>query len=92
MKKFDDDLRVAVLTTKYVFKEDKPILHVFHHDEEGMWEFVGDQDLIEADYLTVALEEMISLDSTILEIADLPYGMEAYRKAKNAPWLIRKSE
>ncbi|GEM_PF-874658 len=92
MKKFDDDLRVAVLTSKYVFNENKPILPVFHHEVDGMWEFIFDQEANEEDYLTVALEEFISLDLTILEIADLPYGKEAYRNAKNSPWLIRNSE
>ncbi|RPE09938.1 DUF2185 domain-containing protein [Chitinophaga lutea] len=80
-------MNVAVFTTRYVYREGKPILYVFHHDEDGAWEFIGsDKSVNETDYMIIALEEIIKLDPSVLELADLPLGWAAYRDRTDAPW------
>lgn len=87
-KRFEDDLNTAVMTTRFVFKDNKPITCVFHHEEDGMWEFIGsDKSTDDLDYLIVSLEEMIKLDPTILKVSDLPPGMSAYRENADSPWI-----
>ncbi len=88
MKKFDEDLNVAVFTTKHVIDGKDSILFVFHHEEDGFWEFIGKQSVNEEDARIISLEEMIELDPTILDIADLPLGWKAERKNSNSKWII----
>ena len=88
MKKFADDLNTAVFTTKYILDGASPILFVFH-DEDGYWQFSAHViDLPDEDYRIVALEEIINLDKTVLEVADLPYNMKASRSDRMSPWII----
>lgn len=87
MNAFNDSLDTAVFTTKFVFRAGEPIRNVFHHEDDGAWEFTGSTQAVEdRDYLIVSLEEIINLDSSILELADLPLGEAAYRTAPDAPW------
>lgn len=51
MKKFQDDLNTAVITTKYILDGKSSILFVFHYDD-GSWQFSGpEEDLADGDYL-----------------------------------------
>jgi len=86
-KKFIDDLNTAVFTTKNILEKSIPILKVIHHQEDGAWEFRGNEiNLKDEDYRVISLEEIIKIDSSILDVADLALGMEAMRKDKNALW------
>lgn len=88
MKKFTDELNTAVITTKYVLEDKSPILSVFHY-EDGYWQFSGlEEDLLDEDFRVVALEEIINLDTSVLEVSDLPYGGEAHRDNINSPWVL----
>ena len=89
MKKFTDDLNTAVITTKYVLESKSPILSVFHYDD-GSWQFSGpEEDLPDEDYRVLSLDEIIKMDSSILEIADLPHEGEAHRETKTSPWKMK---
>lgn len=82
---FNEDLNVAVFTTKFVVNEGSPITNVFHHDD-GYWEFTGDDECVEKDYMLVSLEEIIKLDHSVLEVADLPFGGAAHRERLGDLW------
>jgi len=87
MKAFNESLNTAVFTTRFVFKEGEPIQNVFHHDEDGAWEFTGATQAVEdKDYLVVSLQEIIDFDPSVLELADLALGESAYRPAIDKPW------
>ncbi len=93
-KKFTDDPKTAVFTTKFVVDQKKVITYVSHDAEDGAWQFLSDE-VIE-DYVKVArvisLEQVIKLDPTVLELADLPLGYFAERKTKKDKWVIAKQE
>lgn len=93
-KKFPDDPKTAVFTTKYVVDQKKVITYVSHDAEDGAWQFLSDEAI--EDYVTVArvisLEQVIKLDPTLLEVADLPLGYFAERKSKKDKWVIAKQE
>ena len=92
MKKFNEHKDVAVLTTKFVLFENEPITHIYHHEEDGMWEFVSDSKSQESDYKVISLDEIVTFDPSILEVADLKLGNYAYRKDKNSGWHIADIE
>lgn len=93
MKKFNENLNTAVITTKYILEDDRPILYVFHYEEDGAWQFSGDeQDIKDADYRITSLQEMINIDISISEIADLPLGKMAYRRSSKDSWAISQIE
>lgn len=88
-KKFKEDLNTAVITTKYVLEKQSPILFVFHFSD-GFWQFSGaEENVLDEDYKLVSLEEIINIDPSVLDIADLPYEKEAYRKDVLSRWTIR---
>lgn len=88
MKKFQDDLNTAVITTKCVLNENSPILFVNHYDD-GFWEFLGNEDnLKDEDFKIISLEEILNIDLSVVEISDLPYEGKAYRENRNMQWEI----
>jgi hypothetical protein len=89
MKEFADDLNTAVITTKYVLEGKSPILFIFHYDD-GSWQFSGpEENLLDEDYRVLSLDEIIRMDSSVLEVADLPYEGEAYRETKRSQWNMK---
>jgi hypothetical protein len=92
MKRFEDPLNTAVFTTRFVIKDKKDITYVTHDLEDGTWQFLSNDDF--EDYedvaMIVGLGEIINIDNTVLEIADLPMGYYATRKNKKDQWVINK--
>ncbi|MBO4773640.1 MAG: DUF2185 domain-containing protein [Bacteroidales bacterium] len=82
------DLNMAVITTRYVLDNNSPILYVFHYEDDGVWTFIGDEKCQNSDYRVVSVEEIINIDSSILELADMPCGYCAKRTDKNISWVI----
>ncbi len=80
------NLNLAVITTKYIL-EGEPILYVAR-DEDGDWQFLGGQDITEADAAMVSLGQIIERDSSIKELLDMPKETEAKRKDINSPWVF----
>ena len=94
MKKFKDGLNTAVFTTKFVVYDKKEITYVYHYLEDGAWQFSSDDnfDYYEEIALILSLDEIIQLDRSVLEVADLPLGFVATRKSKADCWTITKNE
>ncbi len=90
MKKFEDDLNTAVITTKYVLNKESPILFAFHYDDR-YWQFSGpEENLPDEEYKLVALEEIIQIDPSVVEVSDLSYEGEAYRETVDSRWIIKR--
>lgn len=83
---FADARNTAVFTTRRVFRERVPICLVTHDDDDGSWQFLCGTTSEREDPMVVALEEIVDLDPTIVELADLPMGWRAYRSGRNDPW------
>jgi hypothetical protein len=92
VKSFEDSLNTAVFTTKFVVSEKKTITHVTHDKDDGAWQFHSNDNWenYEDVAMIVCLGEIIEMDKTILEIADLPYGYTANRKYLSDTWVIQK--
>ena len=92
-KKFKESDNTAVFTTKFVITDHKDITTVTHDKEDGAWQFFSNDhfDHLEDVAKVVALGEIIEMDSTLLDLADLPPGFSAHRKFKGDKW-VRKEE
>ncbi|HHY72168.1 MAG TPA: hypothetical protein GX497_02870 [Bacillus bacterium] len=81
-----------VLTTKDVIANGKPILVVFHDEDDGMWQFHSGDDVDMGDAVLISLREMIELDSSLVELVDLPLGWVAWRNNANSHWYRKINE
>jgi hypothetical protein len=88
MREFAESLKTAVFTTNFVIEGNSPILYVFHFDD-GSWQFNGEeQNLNDDDYRVISLGEILTIDSTVKELSDMPTGFEAIRKSKEEEWQL----
>jgi hypothetical protein len=87
MKKFTESLKTVVFTSKYVINQNSPIVYVAHNND-GTWEFWGEQIIDESEIMLVSLEQIIKRDNSILKLADLPVEFSAARSSKDTDWVI----
>lgn len=89
-KKFQESPNTAVLTTKFVMEDHKPIVEIKHSADDGSWEFYSDDsfDDFKDAARVMSLQQMIKLDSSILEIADMKLGYHAHRNATSDSWTV----
>ncbi|MCL1942742.1 MAG: hypothetical protein FWF54_04235 [Candidatus Azobacteroides sp.] len=93
-KEFKDSPDTAVFTTKFVTEDKADITYVCHDADDGAWQFFSEdryEDFAEIARLA-SLKEIISLDDSVLEIADLPEGYFAFRPHKRYHWMTKKQE
>jgi hypothetical protein len=74
---------------RQVLDGSEPILLVSHDEEDHGWQFIGSSDASMTDAMLVCLEEIVRVDPTVLEIADLPPGWQAIRDAAGGAWTRR---
>ena len=84
---FDQPRNCAVFTLRQIVFDGEPILSVSHDEDDHGWQFLGLDDAVEADAAVVSLSEIIGLDPTVLEVADLPPGFRAWRRAVGDQWV-----
>jgi len=87
---FDQPRNCAVLTMRQVLEEREPILLVSHDDDNHGWQFIGSSDANVDDARVVALEEIVTLDPTVLAVADLLPGWQAVRNSIAEGWTRRQ--
>ena len=89
-KQFADSGNTAVFTTSFVLNGND-ITTVYHDKEDGAWQFMSSDkyENFETVAKVVSLNEIVEMDSSILEIADLPLGYYAFRKSKKDLWVIK---
>lgn len=83
---FEDVKNVMVMTTKNIMKKNKRIIYVSHDNEDGMWQIQDGSDVEMDDAMLASLEEVIALDSTLMELNNLPIGWIAWRNTKDSVW------
>ncbi len=83
---FADPRNVAVITLKSITMGGAPILHVTHDAEDGTWQFLDGPTVSEESASVVSLEYVTRIDPSVIELADLPLGWNAYRRTVNEPW------
>ena len=71
---------------RQVLDGSEAILLVSHDEDDHGWQFIGSSDAAMADARVCCLEEIVRLDPTVLEVADLPPGWQALRSKVGGPW------
>lgn len=85
--KFGDPKNLAVMSTRKVFSSASWIAYVSHDADDESWQFYGNEAEIDHDDLIlVGLVEVVELDETVAQLADLPLGWHARRDTKTSPW------
>jgi hypothetical protein len=89
-KKFKESDSTAIFTTTYVIREKKPITYVTHDQEDGAWQFFSNDSFenYEDVAMIVGLGEIIALDPSLIELADMPAGYYAIRETPDEKWTI----
>ena len=86
---FDQPRNCATFTMRQVMDGSEPILLVSHDEDDHSWQFIGSSDASMADAMLVALEEVVKVDPTVLEVADLEPGWQAVRETVGGSWSRR---
>ena len=84
---FKDAKNTMVITTKEILNGEHPVTAVFHDLDDGMWQFLDDEELSEERAAIISLEEMAEIDDSVNDIADLPLGGIA--RKKDGVWMGR---
>ena len=87
---FDQARNVAAISTRQVMREGAPILYVAHHLDDHSWTFLDAGVFDTEDALVVGMGEVVAIDSSLFEIADLPPGWVAVRDTISQVWLRRQ--
>jgi hypothetical protein len=83
---FDQPRDCAVVTLRSIVFGGQPILRVTHDAEDHGWQFLNGRRVNTADAAVVAFEEIVALDKSLLQLADLPPGWCATRSSFSSPW------
>jgi hypothetical protein len=84
--RFADPPNTASITTVHVLERRRPILLVTHDADDGGWQFLCGTTTHPDDGRVIGLGTAVRLDPTVEELADLPLGWRAWRKAVTEPW------
>jgi hypothetical protein len=85
---FPDPPNVVTFTSKDVVDLGKWIHRVSHDADDGAWQFhsIDGAPQSEADARLILLKNIVQMDPTVAELADLPPGWIAWRQSKDSPW------
>ena len=83
---FDQPPDCVTRTTVHVMQRGAIITRAYHDESDHGWQFFPEHVTLTRDAMIVALREIVSVDPSITEIADLPPGWMAQRDSADAPW------
>jgi hypothetical protein len=82
---FDQGPNVAAITVRAVLDGDL-ILRVVHDADDHGWQFLDGRTPVEEDARLISMANVLEIDPSLREIADLPPGWVAWREAPGRPW------
>lgn len=83
---FDQPPNCAVITLRQIVCGGEPVLHVTHDADDHGWQFLGLADAQLEDGVVVSLSEILEIDPSLSDLADLPPGWHAWRRAVGESW------
>jgi hypothetical protein len=88
---FDQPPNCAAISLRQIVSGGEPILHVTHDADDHGWQFLGWEDAEVADGVVVCLSHILEMDPSVRDVADLPPGWHAWRRAVGDPWAREQS-
>ncbi|TYP72088.1 hypothetical protein BCM02_109367 [Paenibacillus methanolicus] len=83
---FENPEHAAVLTLEKIMRRESPVLYVTHDEEDGMWQFLDGEEVIEEEARLLSLKQMVDLDPSLMQLSDLPPGWIAWRDNSDDEW------
>jgi len=83
---FDQARNVAAVSDAAVVDERAPVLVVVHYSDDDSWGFMSGEPFTPERGKVIAMGEVLELDPTLREIADLPPGWSATRAHIGGSW------
>jgi hypothetical protein len=87
---FQDPPNTTSITTEHVLRGE-PIRYVYRDWDDGTWQFLPERITEVKDGRVVALSEMVKMDASLAELADLQPGWMARRRGPSGPWDRKKN-
>ncbi len=72
-------------------EREEPILLVSRDVEDHAWQFIGPTDGTLENAKIISLQEAVELDSSVLQLSDLPTGWRAVRQSRDDRWMRQRS-
>lgn len=88
---FDQPKNCATFTVRQVMDGREDILLVTHDEDDHGWQFIGSSAASMEHAMLVCLAEVVRVDPSVLEVADLPPGWHAERTHRGGVWARRKA-
>lgn len=88
---FDQAPDVACITYRSII-DGAPVLVVTHYEDDHSWSFLDGQPYDQSSGLVVAMSTVLERHPTLTEVADLPPGWTATRRAADQPWTREMDE
>ena len=91
-KGYADPLNTVAITTSFVTENKHDITFVAYNKEDNSWQFFSNDAIEDFEIVMriVKLKDIIVLDSSILEIEEIPNGFCAVRESRGVAWTIQK--
>ena len=83
---FKDKPNTACIVCKHILNKEKAITYVSHDADDGMWQFLCDEEHSENDARIVSLYSVYMLDESVGQVADMPCGCYIKRNTDNEQW------
>ncbi len=87
---FREGRTTIVVTQRSVIEQHRPVLAVVRNANDGQWMFFADENPAVDIVVTLTLEEMMGIDSTLTGIAGMQSGWKALRTGVGQPWTLSK--
>jgi hypothetical protein len=84
--RFADPPDLAVITVKRILSREGWIALVSHDADDGGWQFLTGAPLSDEDAAVAGLRQIVELDRSVEDLADLPTGYLAWRDSPTSPW------
>jgi hypothetical protein len=83
---FREPPSTIVVTQRLVIQKKYPILFVIH-DTGGDWMFLADDRTQLDPVIELSFRDLVAIDSTVSQVADLGPGWKAQRATRQSPWI-----
>jgi predicted adenylyl cyclase CyaB len=90
--RFPDSEATEVITLNRILAGESSVLLVTHDQEDGAWQFLDGEHVIEDDGVIVRPGEMVQFDPSLEVLADLPRGWHAWRSTPSERWQFAAGE
>ncbi|WP_267963716.1 hypothetical protein, partial [Testudinibacter sp. TR-2022] len=87
MKITQENILKKAITTRFVLENNSNIVSVFY-DEDGDWQFFGNEEVTEEDARIVSIQHILDIDNSLTTLPEILRGQSAFRNDKNSAWKI----